>query len=152
MKGGVTTAASETVRIDGRDDVVEDKPITYESILIKRDSTSELQQLDGVFEWEEAQFIVAAGITRKAIRRAGPRKRFSSLHPRPKVGVPEEAYCIANAEDLTRATLSSELDHENRNMTRMAADQVLRAQIELEPEQANNLLVVPEYEVYEVMA
>lgn len=152
MKGGVTTAASEMVRIDGEDNVVEYKPVTYESILIKRDSTSELQQPDGEFEWEEAQFIAAAGITRKAIRRAGPRKRFSSLHPRPKVGVREEAYCIANAEDLTRATLSSELDHENRNMTRMAADQVLRAQIELEPEQANNLLVVPEYEVYEVIA
>ena len=152
MKGGVTTAASEMVRIDGEDNVVEDKPVTYESILIKRDSTLELQQPYGEFEWEEAQFIAAAGITRKAIRRAGPRKRFSLLRPRPKVGVPEVAYCIANAEDLIRATLSSELDRENRNMTRMAADQALRAQIKLEPEQADNLIVVPEYEVHKVIA
>jgi hypothetical protein len=98
-------------------------------------------------EWNEAKFIAQANIGKRAIRRAGPKKRFSSLRPQPKVAVFEERYCIAKAEDLTRAELSSQLKQENSGMSRMAADQVLKAQIELAPDQAGKLIVIPEYEV-----
>lgn len=146
MKAGVTTASSEAVQIEG---TVEDKELGYESILIKPDRTSQRQQTNGIMEWGEARFIAQANIGKRAIRRAGPKKRFSSMRPQPKVAVLEERYCIAKAEDLTRAELSSQIKQENSGLSHMAADQILKAQLQLEPDQKGELIVIPEYEVLE---
>ena len=148
MKGGVTTAL-RAVRIDG---AVEDKPLAYESILIKPDRTAQGQQPEGHLEWEDAKFIAAADVRRRAIGRAGPRKRFAALRSKAKVRVGEERYCIAHTADLTRATLSPTLAQENSNLSRVKADQVLKAQLALDPEQAETLIVIPEYEIYKEAA
>jgi hypothetical protein len=222
MKGGVTTAASAGVRIDGD---LEPWTLAYESILIKPDRTSETQEPDVVFltdidpyfqsdldsgtisevlrlefaqkdislsrnelititteeensrwriydsghdrtytvlkesemlnvygeinwfNWNEAEVIIKASTARKATQRAGPRKRFSTVRPQPKVRVSEERYCIVKASNLTLAELDPALGQDNRDMTRMVADQVLKAQLEHRPDQAGELLVIPECEV-----
>jgi hypothetical protein len=160
MKGGVTNAASEAVRVEG---AVEDTPLEYESILIRPDRTSQRQKPKGTLEWEYGEFVAKAGIRRKAIGRAGPRKRFGALRVKPKVGVSEELYCIAIAENLKRAegdqtknispeVLESLQLKSSQNLTRMVADQLLQAQRELDPRKAELLIVIPEYEVFEEAA
>ncbi len=146
MKSGVTSAAYEALRIEG---VVEDASLEYESILIRPDRTSQRQTTKGALEWDDGKFLAQAAIASRAIARAGSRKRFSILRSKPNVDVREERYCIANAEDLTRAPFSPKLAQANRGMTRMVADQTLAVQLELDPRQAGKLIVIPEYEVFE---
>jgi hypothetical protein len=143
MPGGVA-ATTGAVRIDGE---VESKALGYESILIKPDRTSEPPKPGGI-AWDEAQYIARASEAQRWALRAGPRKRFSTADVQPQVGVPEEElYCIANAADLTRADFDPEIAKENRNLTRMVADQELKAQQTLLPDRPDELIVIPEYEV-----
>jgi hypothetical protein len=152
MKGGVTAAASAGVRIDGDP---ESWTLAYESILIKPDRTSQRQEPEGQepegefdwFDWQHAELVVKSHATRRAAQRAGPRKQFSALRPQPRVEVGEERYCIAKASNLTWVDLDPALGQDNRGMTRMLADQVLKAQLEHHPDQAGELLVIPECEV-----
>ena len=141
MKAGVRAAASEMVCIDGQP---EDKTLTYESILINPDRSSELKTTAGHFVWEDAQFIVAASVARRVEQRMGPQKRFSDLRPQPKVTVGEERYAIANTANLTRAQLAGQ---NNLNLSRMEAEQILKAQLERQPALANQLIAIPEAEV-----
>ena len=64
----------------------------------------------------------------------------------------EERYCIVNAADLTWAILSEEIEEENASLSRMAADQVLAKQLEIDPSRAGTLMVIPEYEAVETAA
>lgn len=140
MPGGVGATAA-TVRIDGE---VETKALGYESILIKPDRTSEPPK-PGSIAWDEAQHIVKAREAQRWAQRAGSRKRFSTADMHPQVGIPdEELYCIANATDLTRADLTLSIAQENRNLTRMVADQELNVQ---EVNGTGELMVIPECEV-----
>jgi hypothetical protein len=98
------------------------------------------------FDWGRAEVMVKASAVRQAVQRAGPRQRFAPLRPQPKVQVSEEGYCIVYATNLKRAQIGGE----NRNLTRTEADHRLRSYLLFQPEQAGELLVVPEYEANRV--
>lgn len=140
MKGGAITGASGALQIIGTE---KEKKLGYESIIIREDRTSQTQSSTGTSAWAEAKYVARAGAVQRARHRAGSRQRFAELRVQPKVGINEEHYCIANADDLTRAEVLTE----NGNLTRVAADQALNAAVKNDPDMADRLIVVPEYEV-----
>jgi len=143
MKGGVRVSF-DNLRFDGS---TESEDITYESIILGEDGI--LSEPDngknGELEWEDAQYLVRASAARKAVLRAGPGNRFSTLHTLSNVDVPkEEFYCIVKSENLERADLP-EID--NRDLTRMKADHVLQDYLKQHSDMTDDLIVIPEYEV-----
>jgi hypothetical protein len=148
MKGGIVTS-SRAVRIEGG---VEHKSSGYESIIINADLTSQRQATEGRLAWDNGQRLAAAGVRRRAIERAGPGKQFTQPTHRCKVNYIEERYCIAHAQDLTRAALPTTFNQENRDMSRMLADQTLATLLKQEPGLAGALWVIAEYEVFEEAA
>jgi len=156
-QGGVRSLASAVIKVEGLDDteldpatrVVEEKRLSYESILLNSDRIAEIQDEAGTFQWSEAKHIAKVKHVRQAMRRAGTRKKFGSLKIKEKVSVKEELYCIAYASTLTRADLASELNQDNYELTRIVADQLLEQHLQLTPEDKDQLIVVPEYELEE---
>lgn len=144
MPGGVVTSAPASVSRAGS---TENTALNYESIIIYADRTSERQPDAGELAWEEANSFVAVSNRQRALKRSGPRGRFMSVQPDPKVGANEELYCVVNAADLSRAKLADVVAQPNENMTRMSADHALQDHLQQTPGDAGKLLVVPEYEV-----
>jgi len=119
------------------------KTIDYEALLIRSDRTTEpATAAPDPVSWADAEHIVAASQRRREGARAATGRRFTDLRPSPAVTTAEERYCIASAEDLTRANLQA-----NERMTRMDADRALREHLAQVPEDRGRLLVVPEQEV-----
>lgn len=144
MPGGVVSSTPADVSRAG---ATESTALTYESIIIKADLTSEQQPNSGELDWAEAGSFVAVSNRQRALKRSGPRGRYMSVQPDPKVGASEEHYCVVNSKDLSLATLTDVAKKANENMTRMSADYALQAHLSQVPDDAGKLMVVPEYEV-----
>jgi hypothetical protein len=131
------------------DSAIEPAPIAYDSILINDDRISVMQQSAGGVDSELMRPMTRSDAARRAATR-GPRERFGTRVGAPKVRCRDERYCVANAYNLTRAAPLAGLSEENRNLTKMAADDRLAAHATLDPQGAAAFIVVPEYEVQEM--
>lgn len=118
----------------------------YKPITLDDDGSSDMPAFVGV-DWDWAGITVAASSARIATRRAGTRGLYTPLRQQPAVSFQEERYYIARAADLTQAEVAAELPWGNIGLTRMVADQLLKAQLQLHPEQAGELIIVPAYEI-----
>ncbi len=145
MQAGVRSTGA-TVRLDG---AIEPVPVRYDSILIGEDRIAKRQATGGEIGPEVARKVLRTGAARRAAASAGPRANFGGGKAPPKISCPEERYCVAIARTLSRAQLAPVLNVDNRNLTRMAADQKLVEQIALEPGRASELIVVAEFEIQE---
>jgi len=108
-----------------------------------------MQQSAGGVDSELMRPMTRSDAARRAATR-GPRERFGTRVGAPKVRCRDERYCVANAYNLTRAAPLAGLSEENRNLTKMAADDRLAAHATLDPQGAAAFIVVPEYEVQEM--
>jgi hypothetical protein len=145
MTGGVRARGANLVKALGE---VNELRVGFESILIGEDKTANRAQTAGGSNWAIARFAIKGSATARARQRLGHRARFAELRANPRVKCAEERYCIANAADLSRADLTDTLeDQANTGMSRMLADQMLADYVALNPDRANDFLVVSEHEL-----
>ncbi len=145
MDGGVTTAASQAIRFDVNK--MEDKELTYETILLNPDLTADRVGPIGKSNWDHAQKLMAGSAARLSAKKAGSNKRFKDMNMEPKATLHEERYCIVSAIDLVPVVLSEDISSKNLFNTRTEADQALDSHCSRTPGDRNEILVIPECEV-----
>lgn len=121
------------------------KPAGYKTIVIDEEDVNQpaLAEVD----WNWAKVSVGAKSVSLAAARAGDRATYTPLPRQPAVSFQQERYYIARASNLTLAELTINLPWQNTGLSRMCADQLLKAHLELHPEQTDELIVIPAYEL-----
>lgn len=148
MPGGAETGSSNCIKFTG--DGYSQK-VGYESIVIKSDRTAETIDEAGTLEWSKKGQILASG---NAARRCALRNRGKAkftARGQSMVETQEENYFIVDCDSLQTIDVDSLVDAPESGFNRTQADQALDQQVALHPDQAGKLMVVPEYEVEELV-
>jgi hypothetical protein len=147
MKAGVSAQSAELVEIwEGK---VPSKSLKYESDILGPEGASQ-ESKEGealIVPWRELTKRRVVDVINDTLRPEDRPPIPLVAAARPKVRVVEETYCVVARAGRQEGGLDADLRPGNRRLSRLAAEQLLRAQLERRPDRASRLMVSPEYEV-----